>query len=189
MGRWSVREYAPGVELRLSTRRRRSVAARREGDRIIVMAPADMGEAELREAVDGVVATVRRRTTVGDIDLEARARFLNDTYLESRATVGSVRWVSTMTTRWGSCSTRDNSIRLSDRLRAAPQYVVDQVLIHELVHTWIPDHGAEFRRWASRAPRYERAQGYLEALSHGHGGAPGSAPAGAAADLPPVARK
>jgi predicted metal-dependent hydrolase len=37
------------------------------------------------------------------------------------------------------------------------------VLIHEMVHTWIPDHGTEFHEWADRAPQAERATGYLEA--------------------------
>ena len=67
-------------------------------------------------------------------------------------------------------------IRISDRLKEVPGYVLDSVIIHELVHTWIPDHGAEFHEWADRAPRVDRASGYLEAYGRwGIGGGDGDA--------------
>jgi len=38
------------------------------------------------------------------------------------------------------------------------------VIVHELTHTFIPGHGSDFWDWADRAPKAERAKGYLEAL-------------------------
>ena len=86
-----------------------------------------------------------------------------------------MRWVSNMTRRWASCSVATGRIRISDRLKEVPGYVLDSVIIHELVHTWIPDHGPEFHEWADRAPRAERATGYLEAYGRwGIGGGDGA---------------
>ncbi|MEJ2031915.1 MAG: DUF45 domain-containing protein [Deltaproteobacteria bacterium] len=48
-------------------------------------------------------------------------------------------------TRWGSCSAK-NDISLNQKLLALPVELMDFVLLHELVHTRIKNHGPEF--WA-----------------------------------------
>ena len=88
--------------------------------------------------------------------------------LDGRARIGSVRWVSNQNTRWGSCTVATGDIRISDRLRDVPAYVLDAVLVHELTHTFIPNHSKEFYAWADRVPKAERARGYLEAYQR-HG--------------------
>lgn len=45
--------------------------------------------------------------------------------------------------RWGSCSTRKD-INLSYYLLLLPQHLIDYVLLHELTHTRIMNHSAEF---------------------------------------------
>jgi predicted metal-dependent hydrolase len=77
----------------------------------------------------------------------------------------SVRWVPPMRTRWASCTPDDGTIRISERLRDVPGWVVDYVLVHELVHLLEPGHDAAFWAWVHRYPRTERAMGYLEGLS------------------------
>lgn len=156
----------PEVEIIASPRRRKSVQARLVEGRIQVRVPAAMNPAEREEAVARVVASLRRKLRSGDTDaqLRERASRLNTQYLEGRARADSVRWVSNQNHRWGSCTVSTGDIRISDRLRDVPPYVLDAVLIHELVHTFIPGgHSAEFYRWADRAPRAERARGFLEA--------------------------
>lgn len=151
-----------------SAKRRKTVQARVVGDVVEVRIPARMTGAQEREAVSGIVEKLRRKTRVAPVSDEAlaqRAQALNAELLEGRATVGSIRWVSNQNSRWGSCSTATGDIRISDRLREVPGYVLDSVLVHEMVHTFIPGHTREFHRWADRAPRAERAAGYLEAYS------------------------
>ena len=48
-------------------------------------------------------------------------------------------------TRWGSCSGRNN-ISLNVKLMLLPERLRDYILLHELVHTRIKNHGPEF--WA-----------------------------------------
>lgn len=149
-----------------SARRRKSVQARLVDGRIQVRVPAAMSAADREHAVAQVVASLRRKISTRDSaeELEQRARRLNEQYLEGRARATSVRWVSNQRHRWGSCTVGTGEIRLSDRLREVPGYVLDAVLIHELVHTFVPGgHNAEFYRWADRAPKAERARGFLEA--------------------------
>lgn len=149
-----------------SARRTRTVQARIVDGKVEVRIPARMTKGEEEKAVAEIVAKLKKRTTSSapsDADLVKRAHRLNETVLEGRARVGSIRWVGNQNSRWGSCTVSTADIRISDRLRHVPDYVLDAVLVHELTHTFIPDHSAEFWSWADKTPLAERARGYLEA--------------------------
>ena len=156
------------VEVRRSTRRRRTVSAYREGETIVVLIPAAMSKREEAKWVADMVARIERkesRRKPSDQELLIRAGALNDAWLGGLATPGSVRWVSNQKSRWGSCTPGDRSIRLSERLQQMPSWVVDYVLIHELAHLIEPGHGPKFWAWVDRYPRSERAKGYLAGWS------------------------
>ncbi|HEY4422425.1 MAG TPA: YgjP-like metallopeptidase domain-containing protein [Pseudonocardia sp.] len=160
------------IEVRRSDRRRRMVSARREGDTVIVFIPGWMSDSEERRWVDEMVrrlerSEARRRSPArkGDAALRRRSMELSRRYLDGRAEPHTVRWVPPMRTRWASCTPADATIRISERLRDVPSWVVDYVLIHELAHLLEPGHDAPFWAWVHRYPRAERAMGYLEGLS------------------------
>jgi hypothetical protein len=159
---------APEVEVRRSRRRRRTVSAYRDGDRIVVLIPGSMSKRDEATWVAEMVARVQRqeqRRQRTDEDLMARARKLNDLYLGGLARPASVRWVTNQRSRWGSCTPGDRTIRLSARLQQVPGWVVDYVLVHELAHLIEPGHTREFWAWVDRYPRAEKAKGYLEGYS------------------------
>lgn len=159
---------ASPVEVRRSTRRRRTVSAYRDGDRTVVLIPARMSEAEERRWVNvmlGKLAAQESRRSPGDTELAARAARLSAQYYDGRARPASVRWVTNQNTRWGSCTPAEGSIRLSHRLQGMPEYVVDYVLLHELAHLLVPGHGPGFWRLLEAYPRTERARGYLEGVA------------------------
>ena len=155
------------VEIIRSARRTRTAAGRIVDGRIQVRVPANLLPHEEAQLVDDIVAKINRKTTATartDADLARRAQVLNRTVLDGRATIGSVRWVTNQSQRWGSCSPATGDIRISHRLRNVPDYVLDSVLVHELTHTFIHDgHSPDFWSWADKAPRAERAKGFLEA--------------------------
>src|SRR5256885_3497433 len=136
---------ASAIEVRRSSRRRRTVSAYREGNRTIVLIPARMSAAEEQRWVavmlDKLAAQESKRK-LGDDDLAERAARLSEQYLDGRARPDTVRWVTNQNTRWGSCTPAEGSIRLSHRLQGMPQYVVDYVLLHDLAHLLVPGHGA-----------------------------------------------
>jgi predicted metal-dependent hydrolase len=49
-----------------------------------------------------------------------------------------------MKTRWGSCNSRTRHIRLSTELVTKPGHLLEYVLVHEMVHLLVPNHGARF---------------------------------------------
>lgn len=168
---------APVVEVRRSARRRRTVDARREGDTVVVLIPASMSRAQekhwVAEMLRRLERTEQRRRPAGNDDLAVRADALAARYLDPIGPRGhwprpaSVRWVAPMRTRWASCTPSSGTIRVSERLRDVPGWVLDDVLVHELVHLREPGHGAAFRDALARHPRHERASGYLEGLAAG----------------------
>ncbi len=161
---------ATPVEVRRSARRRRTVTAYREQGRTIVLIPAAFSPAEERRWVAQMVAKLqtreerRRKSLGGDEDLMARARALSAAHLDGAAEPAAVRWVDNQNRRWGSCTPADRTIRLSSRLRTMPEYVVDYVLVHELVHLIEPGHDQRFWALVARYPRAERARGFLEGI-------------------------
>jgi hypothetical protein len=185
----------PGVEVRRSARRRRSVTAYREGGVVIVVVPARMGRADILTYVDELVGRLEareRRARRTDDELHARAVELSAHYLDDRAVPDSVRWVSNQRRRWGSCTPADRAIRLSDRLQTMPAHVSDYVLLHELVHLLVPGHGPDFEAWMTRYPRLLEARAFLAGVDHtlGEGvesfGEPDAGPDGASTAPTPL---
>jgi predicted metal-dependent hydrolase len=172
-----VAQIEPRVEVRRSTRRRRTVTAYREGDMIVVLVPARLSRAEEQRWVDEMVQRLERqqaraRRRGSDTALVNRARVLSARYLDGRAEPSSVRWVANQRSRWGSCTPADGSIRISEALRDMPAWVVDYVLLHELAHLLEPGHGPRFWSLLGEFPHTERARGYLEGFAAAAGKQP-----------------
>jgi predicted metal-dependent hydrolase len=110
-----------------------------------------------------------RRSALDEPELARRAFILSNQYLGGRAKPVSVRWVGNQAARWGSCTPVDGTIRISDRVRGLPEYVLDYVLLHELAHLLVPNHGAKFWALLEAYPRTERARGYLEGYARSDG--------------------
>lgn len=161
----------PVVEVRRSQRRRRTVSAYRDGERVVVLIPDQFSRAEESEWVDRMLARLAAREgrlTRSDAELLERAGRLIKLYLTEygdQAVPASVRWVSNQNGRWGSCTPADRSIRLSHRLQEMPDWVIDYVLLHELVHLIVASHNAQFWALVGRYPKTERARGYLEGVA------------------------
>jgi hypothetical protein len=162
------------VKVIRSTNRQKTVSAKLEGSTLVVRAPARISKRDLDAAIASLRARIEKRVDQAedartDDALEARARELNQQLFGGRLQWQSVRYVSNQSTRWGSCTSLDGTIRLSDRLRDLPAWVRDYVLVHELAHLEHPDHSAAFWALCNRYPLTERARGYLMALDHMQG--------------------
>jgi predicted metal-dependent hydrolase len=124
-----------------------------------VRLPGWMGVAEGERYVEDMRRKFERRASADTIDVEARARLLARRY--DLPPPASVRWVDNQTSRWGSCTPDDRTIRVSSQLAAWPAWVLDFVLVHELAHLAEPGHGEAFNALVARYPKAERATGFL----------------------------
>lgn len=168
---WPPRFDRPEIEIRSSGRRKKTGAAHWSGSRIIVQIPARLRGRERQLFVEELVerlVTQRPHTPLGDASLEERARVLAALYLDGVA-FASVRWVTNQKRRWASCSPATREIRVSERLRQCPEWVIDAVLVHELAHLIEVDHSEAFYRLASRHPRQDECALFLEGFALGLG--------------------
>ncbi|NUU18280.1 M48 family metallopeptidase [Cellulomonas humilata] len=155
--------------MRRSRKRVRTVTAWREGDRTIVAIPARFTRAQEREWVRRMLtrlAAQERRRRPSDDELMSRATELSSKYLGGRAAPTTVRWSTNQGRRWGSCTPSDGTIRISDRVRGMPRWVLDYVLLHELAHLLHAGHGPEFWAELDTYPRTLRARGFLEGYAY-----------------------
>lgn len=161
-------------EVRASARRKKTMTVFREHGRIVVLVPAHMSlaarERQVPPLVESLLAKERdKRAPRGERELTIRAQELWGVHL--RPELGNhppfgVRWTPNQGKRWGSNTISTGEIRLSDRLQNLPAWVIDAVLVHELVHFAERNHTPRFWRLANRYPKTERARGFLEALDH-----------------------
>ncbi|MBQ3291851.1 MAG: DUF45 domain-containing protein [Mogibacterium sp.] len=106
--------------------------------------------------IDRTVAKVRTRSAaqaqaVDPAEKEARRADLKRRIgerlpvIEQRTGLRCSGWtVRDMHTRWGSCNTRTHHVNFSLMLAARSDTELDYVILHELVHTVVPNHGPDF---------------------------------------------
>ncbi len=162
---------SPEVVVRVSTRRRKTATAFWEGPRIVVVVPSHLRGPARTEMVDWLVGRVlakRPRAGASDEALAERAAALADRYVDG-VRPASIRWVTNQGKRWGSCTAQTREIRISHRLRAVPEWVLDATIVHELAHLLHADHSPGFHQVANRFPRQREAAIFLEGYSLGLG--------------------
>lgn len=96
-----------------------------------------------------------------------RAQELNKQYFNGALTF-SISYVTNQHARYGSCTSVDRSIRISDRVQRMPSWVQDYILLHELTHLVHPNHSKKFWEIVNQYKYAERAKGYLFALGAEH---------------------
>ena len=157
------------VEVVRSPRRRKTVEAVKEGNRVVVRLPSTLTRSEARRWVRTMLVRLEESEHLQRLnekrELQGRAVELHRRYFNGRPALRSVRYVANQRDRYGSCTPADGTIRLSHVLAEFPDWVRDYVIVHELAHIEVPAHDAAFWRLVARYPKSERAIGYLIAKS------------------------
>jgi predicted metal-dependent hydrolase len=151
------------VEVTRSAKRRKTVGAHLVGDVLRIAIPSWMSKAEEAHWIREMSGRFERKMSADRLRLDERAATLARRFDLRRP--HSIRWADDMRSRWGSCTPALGTVRISTRLAAFPDWVVDYVIEHELAHLDVLGHTDEFWRLVYRYPRAERAIGYLIAKS------------------------
>lgn len=157
------------IELRRG--RRRTVEVALESGGFVARVPLRATETKLLPVLTRLRAQLwerlRREGVYDQSTLEQRAQRVARQYLSDLdLPPWTVRFSRRQHKRWGSCTFDGTSgrIRISAHLLGHPNWVVDAVLLHELIHLVVFDHGPRFQALLARDPLRDRALGYLEAL-------------------------
>jgi len=162
----STRIHEPPLTVNVirSAKRKKSSQARLRGNELEVRVPAWMSVSEENKTVNNFIAKFERARRTDQVDLTVRAGQLAACH--DLPEPESIRWVSNQANRWGSCTPADGAIRISDRLSAYPDWVLDYVIVHELAHLVECNHSQRFWDLVSRYSLTERARGFLIAKGH-----------------------
>ena len=153
------------IDVIRSKRRKRTVQASLVGGRLQIRVPSGLSPQRETELIEQAAERVWRKVSSEGVDLTRRARELADRYDLPQPV--SIEWSSRQMQRWGSCTPDQRRIRISNRLTSVPVWVLDSILVHELAHLEVADHGSRFQELANRYELSERAKGYLIAKSDG----------------------
>lgn len=169
------------VEATKDNRLRKSVRWTLKQETIHVRFPPHINAIELDRLVDDIVARVltqrQRARNQNNDDLARRAHAINSRYFKGELRWHTIRWVSNMKRRLGSCTeggATDGDIRISDRIKHWPDYVVDYIIAHELVHRKYPNHSREFWEYLTHYPHTDRARGFIDGIAFAEGDDPES---------------
>lgn len=162
------------VAIRRDKRLKKSARWQREHDgSILLRVPQRLPKRHLKPLLEDIAdqlkkqrRTARRRT---DADLQQRAKQINRKYFKGEISWEAIRWVGNMEKRLGSCTNggpTDGHIRISDRIREWPDWVIDYVVAHELAHRVHADHSKAFWEFLQAAyPETARARGFIDGIA------------------------
>ena len=157
--------YIDGLEAEVTRKRikRMNLRIKEPDGRIVISVPYFVSDRDVvmfvrsrRDWIDRTVARIQVKAAAHPepadrADKEARRRDLKRR-IEARLPVIEEAtglycngWtVRDMHTRWGSCNTNTHHINLSLMLATRSDAELDYVILHELVHTVVPNHGPDF---------------------------------------------
>jgi predicted metal-dependent hydrolase len=150
---------------------------RQNNGSILVRVPQRLPKRYFPELLDDISKQLKkmrkrakRRT---DADLQRRAQQINRKYFNGEVKWEAIRWVGNMKNRLGSVTTSGTTkghIRISDRIKNWPSWVIDYIIAHELTHTIHPNHSPDF--WEALKKTYpltERARGFVKGVGFSEG--------------------
>ncbi|GJM17529.1 MAG: hypothetical protein DHS20C13_28560 [Thermodesulfobacteriota bacterium] len=121
--------------------------------------------------IDHEYKTVRAKRDILNVDIQEKwlrnlaKKHLTNRTLELANKLGfnfNKLYIRNQRSKWGNCS-KEKNISLNWRLIKAPVFVIDYLIIHELVHTLVMDHTHKF--WTlmrSYYPDYKDAINWLD---------------------------
>jgi predicted metal-dependent hydrolase len=152
------------VEVRRSTRRRRTVSVDLRDGVAVVSIPASFSARQEKQWVERMVAKLHTqsvRPAHSESALSERAAELSERFLAGRGVPSSIRWVTNQNSRWGSATPASGAIRLSHKLQGMPDWVTDYVILHEMAHLIEPSHNGTFWALLTSYPHTETAKAFL----------------------------
>jgi len=150
---------------------------RQQDGSILLRVPFRLSKRVVRQQVDEISGMLDKQTKRAkgrtDSELQSRAKQINKKFFGGKIEWNAIRWVGNMNTRLGSCTNggpTDGHIRISNKIKPWPPWVVDYVIAHELVHRLHSNHSKDFWKTLTEGyPLTERARGFIRGVGFARG--------------------
>lgn len=152
------------IKIIRSPRRKKTISARLRGEELFIYLPSGMPEAEEKKWIEKMSKRIEKKMRMRKLDsvsLFKRAQEFNKKYFDGKLKINSVEYSTNQNSIFGSCTTKQGTIRISHRAADMPVWVRDYLIIHELAHLVQPNHSKAFWRLVSQYKYAERARGFL----------------------------
>lgn len=170
---WTVEDVVHAMDsgeirVRRSARRKKTISVSKEIDVFVLSTPTRYNVEKNLDSLASLLNRLSARDFSSADDLRVLAEQMSEKYFDGTLRPTSIRWVTNQNvTRWASTTSSTGDIRISHRLKVVPRWVLETVVVHELVHLQIGGHSAEFHRLADRHPRQAEAKLFLDGFSAG----------------------
>ena len=152
------------IIIQRSKRRKKTLQAILKSNTIKILTPFHIGDAEINKFLDKFLKKLERKNVIlnNNKELLSRANKLKKRFIPE-APDFTIVFQESLKRTWGKCFTNQRKIVMNPVLGTYPKWVLDFVIIHELAHLLVPNHGKEFRSLVNRFKLKERAVGFLMA--------------------------
>ena len=155
------------IEIIRSDRRKRTIQAKDIQGKLHIYLPSGMNEKEENKWIDKMLKRMEKQKKKQSLNSEGlladRAQEMNRKYFGGKLKF-EIKYVTNQNSRFGSCTPKKKTIRVSDRIADTPHWVRDYIIIHELAHLVYPNHSKKFWELVNQYRFAERARGYLIAV-------------------------
>ncbi|MDA3886367.1 MAG: M48 family metallopeptidase [Candidatus Delongbacteria bacterium] len=152
------------IIIQRSKRRKKTLQAVLRDNTVKILAPSITSDADIKKFLDKFLKKLELKDVIlnNDKELLSRANKLKKKFIPE-ASDFTIVFQKSLTRTWGKCFTNQRKIVINPVLGTYPKWVLDFVIVHELAHLLVPNHGKQFRELVNRFKLKERAVGFLMA--------------------------
>lgn len=152
------------IIIQRSKKRRKTLQAILRDNTVKILVPSTTCNVDIKKFLDKFLKKLELKDVIlnNNKELLSRANKLKKKFIPE-ASDFTIVFQKSLTRTWGKCFTNQRKIVINPILATYPKWVLDFVIIHELAHLLVPNHGQEFRSLVNRFKLKERAVGFLMA--------------------------
>lgn len=151
-----------------SRKRRKTASAQIKNNFLEIRLPSSLSSRQEEEIIKNLLKKIQSKNKIRtDNFLLKRAIYLYKKFFPPPLPSLTVSWSLRQKRSFGSCQPKKKIIRINHRLKKAPLWVIDYLLIHEMAHLLFPHHQKKFWQLVNRYPKTERARGFLAGYQWG----------------------
>ena len=152
------------IVIQRSKKRKKTLQATFKSNTVKILVPVTTPDFEIDIFLDKFLQKLERNKIIvnNNQELISRANKLKKKFIPE-APDFTIVFQERLKRTWGKCFTNRRKIVINPVLAKYPKWVLDFVIIHELAHLLVPNHGKEFRSLVNRFKLKERAVGFLMA--------------------------